>query len=715
MPGLLVASVKAQWEVVNKEQIPATWLWQYAVLKDVPVMEFAKKHEEGQEFGLFLEVEQTLASDAHVLYRGVGPWYFSNGLLLSSYDPQERKRLIDTAFTKFKDIFGYFPKTVGAWWIGADSLQYMHDTYGVVASLRAADQFDLDTYSIWGTPWSIPYVSSSENAAIPALSVQNSTHVLMLQWAARDPLQGYGPAFSHATYSVQDYSLKKYNTDYLSYLLQTYLRKPMDNISLGLEGGYATYDGEYLDRLSLLHIMQDKKKISLMLAKDYAESFLKQNNTIAPTHTFLTKDFQTDDQSFWFNSANFRVGIQKRGDEIYLVDLRNYGQTGAEDFLKLPNSQGELRIDTLAQIDSTRDFSQRHLLATSQEPLVSQEKDGVTTISAGKKVIGTFTDDSLHLYDSSVLGISLTVQNRQTVHIFWLLLFLLIVYILFVYLYTRSFRNAWIHGVLLIGTLVIARQFLSNGVLDQLIFSFDKKSFLLFLLPKIPYISSPNTIILLFQIIPFVLLLGAHFIFIVKKWTKFSSFWYAGAIYLYAFFYAHLFYFPFDRSTYKIIGSVLVLLAIGLCSICGVIWRLTRSIKRFGMFLLLSAILIVSLVFLVVFSRQMYVLNPFEQRALTMIENNHTDGVLLLPTTKPIYKAERPLLYDFPSAAHIWTKTRWIQTTSLSKSILHNKILLVPRYLGSSISDKEIQTYHLEKIFDNGQIVLYKENETKRL
>ena len=151
----LLASLKGQWEAVHDEKVNATWLWQYTALEDDRLVNFAKESMSNQEFGLFLELDRNTVAKANVLYRGQGPLYASDGLLLVSYDRDERRRLIDALFAKFKEKFGYYPKTVGAWWIGADSLTYMQKKYGIVAAMKAADQFDLDAYSIWGSPWSI--------------------------------------------------------------------------------------------------------------------------------------------------------------------------------------------------------------------------------------------------------------------------------------------------------------------------------------------------------------------------------------------------------------------------------------------------------------------------------------------------------------------------------------------------------------------------------
>lgn len=718
LPAKMLPSIQSQFKVIEDENIPATWLWQYTVLDDQPVMAFAKDHQKNQEYGLFLEIDPHFALDAKVPYRGQGPWYFSDGLLLSSYDVSERQKLIDTAFTKFKKTFGYYPKTVGAWWIGADSLSYMHKKYGVVASLRAADQFNLDVYSIWGTPWSIPYVASLQNAAVPATNLQNSTDVVLLQWAARDPLQGYGPTFEAGTFSMQDFDLKGYDSSYMTYLMDSFLKKPLDNIVVGLEGGFTpqTYSQGYKDHMELLKSLQDSGKISLLFASDYATQFLHNNITVAPTHYFLTKDFKTDDESFWFNSPYGRVGIQKRDKNVFLVDARNYQLAGSEDFLLLPNSQGELRIDTPSLIDSARTPSQRQLLATVSDSLTLKGNKGNTELLAGDKKIAEFSSSGIQVYGlkngKNVLVMSLLSQEKQHyVDIFWILFDILLFYTGLVLLLTRSLKKTIVHFLVLVGVLFIAKPLLSTGFVKDITFAFDRKAFFLFFVPFISKLSPIYLTIFLFQIFPFLLLLLAHFIFIVRKWTKNHFAWYVLSVGLFAFFYANVFYFPFDRSTYVKVFAVFAAIGLLLFATSAIVGFMTKSVKKFLLSLFFSIVILIAGILIILFSRQEYVLAPFEQTALLRAAVEHKNVLFLYPTGKPIYKAVRPILYDYPKAGEQWTHSHWQKTTGFSDMFLAGKsiIIFVPRYLGASdISEKDMQKYKLVRIFDNGQIVLYK-------
>jgi hypothetical protein len=326
----LKESLVGQWNATKESSISATWLWQYSALEEKDLTQFAKSEMKLQEHGIFLEIDKNFAEKSGIEYKARGPWYHSEGLLLTSYDKFERYKLIDTVFKKFKNTFGYYPKSVGAWWVGAEPIHYMEKKYGITAVLQCADQFNTDAYSIWGTPWSIPYIPSKINAAIPAQDKFDSLAVAMMQWAPRDPLKAYGDSVEDSTFSTQDYQMKGYNLHYFEYLKNIYLKNKNDQYVFGLEGGLPSdaYLGQYKNQIIQSKKWQNENKIKIQSMRQFSTQFLKTDKSLPPTNYFLTKDYNSNDQSFWYHSALYRIGIHKVGNEISVVDIRDYSQNG---------------------------------------------------------------------------------------------------------------------------------------------------------------------------------------------------------------------------------------------------------------------------------------------------------------------------------------------------------------------------------------------------
>ncbi len=700
----LLPGLQKQWEVTHAAGLHATWLWQYSALENKPLIDFAKTHFVGDEQGLFLEIDRNFATKSNVQFKGIGPWYFSNGLLLISYDTAERRKLIDTLFAKFKKTFGYYPKTVGAWWIGADSLTYMQQKYSITGAMKAADQYNLDVYTIWGSPWGVPYIASKENEGIPASLITNSSKVVIMQWAARDPLKAYGPNATDGQFSTQDYEVIGHDTTYFDYLLSAYLKNPLDQMLVGIENSSPKNFSDtslYVKNIKEIARLQQENKIQVQLAKDYTKEFLQQKNSLAPNHILLTKDFDSNNQSFWYISPNYQLSIQQKNNNVYLVDLRNYANKTPEIFSYLPNSQGNLWEDTPAVVDSATNPSQRIFLGKIDQQLSVSNSNNQTVLKSGNKTIGIFTDNLVKI---SAPNKSLTytfVQPVNNLTPFNALLIVFILYGLCFFFLTKNKNQILLFSLSFI-PLLIAYPYLQTYPL-----AFDKKelylSFLLLLSFKDVHMQ-----IIVFQIFPFLFLLVVHFLSFLSKrnWAFYFSVIFLAVLSF------HFPYFPLDKSTYLKIGLLIGSILFFYIATAGfIMWRIkTKQIIIFSLvsIVIFTATLGISLLF----SRSIETFTPFEMDSLQVISSQKKPVIYLLPNETPIYKAVRPLIFDSPQFVEKLTATQWTTIkrdakNNLNLSSTNNNLIAIPRYLGSTIYPEEVAKYHLQKIFDNMEIAIY--------
>src|SRR3989344_9134698 len=100
--------------------------------------------------------------------------------------------------------------------------------------------------------------------------------------------------------------------------------------------------------------LQTSGKANILLAGDYAQNYLTQKKVFAGNTHFLSTDYDSKNQSFWYISEHYRATALKSEDTVYLVDLRNYTDKVEEDFAVLPNGQMRLRINEPEVIDSMR-------------------------------------------------------------------------------------------------------------------------------------------------------------------------------------------------------------------------------------------------------------------------------------------------------------------------------------------------------------------------
>lgn len=353
-----VDSLNAEYEVVKEFDLPATWLLNYDSLEMVKLAESVKNFNEKQEIGIFLEITENLCEDSNVIYNKNFSWHHPANVFLTGYKQSDRIKLIDTVIAKFASIYGYYPKSVGAWWIDSFSLNYIHEKYGVTANLGLSDQFATDGYQVWGTYWSTPYYPNSIHSGIPASTEKNKIDVVTLEWAPRDPLNGY----ISSLFSTQDYLVagRNLNTSYFQKLVELYSFRHANkygHITIGLEADLSkdAYKGEYRDQLSVINNLYNKGDIKVLNMKDFSEWYRGEFAGISPVQFIESDDLLGgDDKTFWYQSSKYRIGIKynNKSNSISVFDLRIYPDNFEEPYYYSPNKDFFFFINIPSVIDN---------------------------------------------------------------------------------------------------------------------------------------------------------------------------------------------------------------------------------------------------------------------------------------------------------------------------------------------------------------------------
>ena len=342
---------KNQYELIKKNNFPATWLIRYDGLVNPEVQEFLKTLDPSQDVGIFMEITPTLTSAAGVKYNDTGNWHFAKSVLLTGYSPEDRKKLIDVTFSKFKEVTGKDAKSVGAWWIDAGSLSYMKDTYGIEANLDVADQYSTDGYQVWGQYWSTPFYPSKVNALMPAQSEEQKLGVVTMQWATRDPFNGFGNGVFESTYSVQanDYILHNLGADYFSKLLDIY---PQTTVGLENDFSWTDFGKEYENQLSVIKQKQQSNQLQVKSMFQFADFYNQSNPGISPNVIIEASDpLGGPGKVVWINTPKYRAAWFSNHEGSVVRDLRKYGDTTEESCLKVACEELKLALEARHVID----------------------------------------------------------------------------------------------------------------------------------------------------------------------------------------------------------------------------------------------------------------------------------------------------------------------------------------------------------------------------
>ncbi len=190
---VLYETVVKQVAIMRKYKLGGTFLLQYDALMDPRYQKLLKNlPRDSFEIGAWWEIPQPLVEHAGMKWRGRYSWDWRANIGFSTgYSPAERIKLVDVYMSDFKKIFGYFPKSVGSWFIDATTLNYLYTKYKIVASCNCKDQYGTDGYTLWGSYWNQAYYPSKINAYMPAQHAQNQIPVPIFRMLGSDPVRQY--------------------------------------------------------------------------------------------------------------------------------------------------------------------------------------------------------------------------------------------------------------------------------------------------------------------------------------------------------------------------------------------------------------------------------------------------------------------------------------------------------------------------------------------
>lgn len=389
--GVISDNLVAQYQVTREMEIPATWLVTYDVLMDERATQELLNFDKSQEIGLFLEVTKDLSSD-NGIPRHEGAWQFSNVVFLSGYTQEERVKLIDALFNKYYDIFGTYPRSVGSWWTDSYSIKYMYERYGIVSNLAVADQFSTDRYQVWGQYWALPYYPSKYHSAIPASNQETKMPVVMLQWAPRDPINGY----YNSLFSTQDYYTGQVHesTAYFKKLMALYLNGSGEfgQVTIGLEGDLTpdVYQGHYKTWLQIAKEFVVNDGAKMLTMGDFGDWYNTRYPSFSPAHLIHAKDLLGKNKEvIWYQNPRYRVGLLSENEKnlVTLFDLRVYDDKFKEPYYEWPNRSYDLKINVPSIYDEVSDSKNVFTIEGSINRIVEDDDGFSIELTSGNKIM----------------------------------------------------------------------------------------------------------------------------------------------------------------------------------------------------------------------------------------------------------------------------------------------------------------------------------------
>lgn len=309
------------------KNLPIGWALRFDAITNTKFQQYFSKDK---NLGLLLEITPLLASESGVAYKGKSSgedWYLARNAFLIGYRLDERKKLIDNAFSIFKRTFGYFPQFSVSWMIDAWSLSYINKVYGVSLHEITKEQFETDSYTLYGGIFNAPYYPSAGHPLIPGKE-NDMLPVVMVRQTISDLSYNYGTQKAFYTSQPNDYLSEDLGEfEYFKKLVSTTLNQSSAHkfAVIGFENSYTEqkFQDEYIKQLIHLRKLSDEGKIRIIAPEDYAS---KHTNKFKYNQAFsLSSSIDREAVDvYWYFSAFYRARILKRGNKLILTDLRNY-------------------------------------------------------------------------------------------------------------------------------------------------------------------------------------------------------------------------------------------------------------------------------------------------------------------------------------------------------------------------------------------------------
>ncbi|HJA89124.1 MAG TPA: hypothetical protein H9778_10610 [Candidatus Parabacteroides intestinavium] len=364
--SLLYQTVEEQLKLVNKYNLPATFLLQYDALIKPEYQHLLKSLlNKESEVGGWFEITQPQVEDAGLKWRGEHSWVSHANIAFSTgYTPEEREKLVDVYMEKFKEIFGNYPKSIGSWYIDAHTLNYMYEKYGIIASCNCKDQIGTDGYTLWGGYWNQAYYPSKRNGYMPAQTQEGQIPVPVFRMLGSDPIYQYDTGLGNERQGVISlepvYGNAGMNRQWVDYFFHSIVDEPCLAFNYAQAGQENSFTWKAMQKgLEMqIPIIDSLRQINKVRVETLGESgaWFKQNypNTPATAVTTMQDVRGEGNKTVWFNSRYYRVNLLWKGTEFSFRDVHLFDERFQSDYVDKAGEGSQFFFYTLPLADGYR-------------------------------------------------------------------------------------------------------------------------------------------------------------------------------------------------------------------------------------------------------------------------------------------------------------------------------------------------------------------------
>lgn len=360
---VLFETTAKQVEIMKQYQLGGTFLLQYDALLDSRYQELLKGlPADSFEIGAWWEIPQPLVEHAGMKWRGRYPWDWHADVGFSTgYTPVERERLVDVYMEDFREIYGYYPKSVGSWFIDAHTLNYMHKKYGIIASCNCKDQIGTDGYTLWGGYWNQAYYPSKKNAYMPAQNQENQIPVPIFRMLGSDPVRQYDNGIGNRHQGVISLEPVYPEAGGDSAWINWYLKEFVDGECMEFAYTQAGQENSFIwpavekgfqIQMPLIAQLRNQGKVKVETLAESGKWFRAKYQLTPATSVTVNNDLDNEDvQTVWFNSRFYRANLFWENGTLRFRDIHLFDENVSSKYLTEKVNSNECYFFTLPFVD----------------------------------------------------------------------------------------------------------------------------------------------------------------------------------------------------------------------------------------------------------------------------------------------------------------------------------------------------------------------------
>lgn len=360
---VLYQTVAKQVEMMKKYNLGGTFLLQYDALLDPRYQKLLKVLPADKfEIGGWFEIPQPLAENAGLKWRGNSPWDPRADVdFATGYTPKEREKLADVYMRDFKKIFGYYPKSVGSWFIDAHTLNYLYKKYGILASCNCKDQIGTDGYTLWGGYWNQAYYPSLKNAYMPAQNVKNQIPVPIFRMLGSDPIRQYDEGIGTHRQGVVTlepvYKFGGGDSAWVHWYFKQFVEgecMQYGYVQAGQENSFTwkAMSKGFEIQLPLIAKLRDENKIKVETLAESGKWFREHFKVTPATSVTVNADIEgSDRKTVWFDSRFYRLNLLWENGTLRFRDIHLFDEDFASDYLTKKSTSNRCSFFTLPFVD----------------------------------------------------------------------------------------------------------------------------------------------------------------------------------------------------------------------------------------------------------------------------------------------------------------------------------------------------------------------------